>query len=119
MHIPTVPTPPESRSHEAALAASDAASAGAPPSITAPANCIRPLRHGIDSLYVSYKGAIHRDIALRLEELKSFSQETIDQMVAQGVYKIHGHRFTVLPRGKGRFAFVLEDNWFHIQVSNS
>ena len=54
-----------------------------------------------------------------MEELKTFSQSTTDQVVAQGVYKIADHRFTVLPRGKGRFAFVLEDNWFHIQVSNA
>lgn len=119
MQNPIESNSPESRSHAAALAATDAASVGAPPSITAPANCIRPLRHGVDSLYVSYKGAIHKDIALRLEELKSFSQSTTDQTVAQGVYKIRDHRFTVLPRGKGRFAFVLEDNWFHIQVSNA
>src|SRR6185437_2039876 len=29
------------------------------------------------------------------------------------------HAFTVLPRGRGRFAFVLEDNWFSIQLSNT
>ena len=108
------------REPEAAPAASVAApSSGAQPSITAPANCIRPLRHGVDSLYVSYQGQLHRELALRLEELKTFSQSTTDQIVAQGVYKVGDHRFTVLPRGKGRFAYVLEDNWFHIQLSNA
>lgn len=119
MHTPTDPNSPESRSHAAALAAADAASGGAPPSITAPANCIRPLRHGVDSLYVSYKGAIYKSIALELEELKSLGQLSTDRLVALAALDIGDHRFTVLPRGKGRFAFVLEDNWFHIQVSNA
>lgn len=110
----------ESCGREDASAASGAAVVlGAQPSITAPANCIRPLRHGVDSLYVSYRGSISPAIAVRLEELKQFAQSTTDQVVAQGVYKVGDHRFTVLPRGKGRFAFVLEDNWFHIQLSNA
>lgn len=103
----------------AAPAAPRIRAAGAQPSITAPANSIRPLRHGIDSLYVSFPGTIDPKVALVLQELKTLSQGTTDQIIAQGVYKTCDHRFTVLPRGRGRFAFVLEDNWFHIELSNA
>ena len=113
-------TPTDDQSSERRVTESvTRALAGAQPSITAPANCIRPLRHGIDSLYVSYKGSVSKSVALKLEERKNLSQSSTDQVVAQGVYPIGDHLFTVLPRGKGRFAFVLEDNWFHIQVSNA
>jgi len=58
----------------AAPAAATARAAGAPPSITAPANCIRPLRHGVDSLYVSYPGQISEAVALCLQEFKELAQ---------------------------------------------
>ena len=103
----------------AAPAAPRIRAAGAQPSITAPANSIRPLRHGIDSLYVSYAGAIDPKIALALQELKTFAQSTSDQVLAQAIYREGDHRLTVLPHGRGRFAFVLEDNWFQIQVANA
>src|SRR5207342_2819252 len=86
--------------------------AGAPPSITAPANCIRPLRHGVDSLYLSFAGAVDPDLAMRLQELKLFAQATNEHGVARASIALGDHFLTVLPRGRGRFAFVLEDNWF-------
>jgi hypothetical protein len=102
----------------AAPAAATASAAGAPPSITAPANCIRPLRHGIDSLYVSYPGQISEGVALCLQEFKEFAQSPKERDVVGAVCHAGDHAFTVLPRGRGRFAFVLEDNWFSIQLSN-
>src|SRR4249919_3017870 len=105
--------------HKAAGAALAAGVAGAPPSITAPANCIRPLRHGVDSLYLSFAGAIDPDLAMRLQELKLFAQATNEHGVARACVELGDHFLTVLPRGRGRFAFVLEDNWFSIQLSNA
>lgn len=92
---------------------------GAPPSITAPANCIRPLRHGVDSLYVSYPGQISEAVALCLQEFKGLAQSPKERDVVDAVCHAGDHAFTVLPRGRGRFAFVLEDNWFSIQLSNA
>lgn len=94
-------------------------SAGAQPSITAPANCIRVLRHGIDSLYVSFPGKINPNVAIGLQEAKDLAQASSDGMVARAHIDLCDHIFTVLPRGRGRFAYVLEDNWFSIQVSNA
>ena len=93
--------------------------AGAPPSITAPANCIRPLRHGVDSLYVSYPGQILEAVALGLQEFKELAQSPKERDVVDAVCHAGDHAFTILPRGRGRFAFVLEDNWFSIQLSNA
>lgn len=108
---------------KAAKAATGAAcgvrAAGAPPSITAPANCIRPLRHGVDSLYVSFPGAIDPELAIWLQECKESAQASNEHVIARGGIGIGDHQFTVLPRGRGRFAFVLEDNWFSIQLSNA
>jgi hypothetical protein len=96
-----------------------AAGKGAPPSITAPANCIRPLRHGVDSLYLSFPGAIDPKLALCLQECKTLAQANDEEIVALGGICIGDHQFMVMPRGRGRFAFVLEDNWFSIQLSNT
>jgi hypothetical protein len=92
---------------------------GPQPSITGPSNCIRVLRHGIDSLYVSYPGKIEPNIALMLQGMKELAQGSTDQEIAQGLCHIGDHVFTVLPRGRGRFAYVLEDGWFSIQVSSA
>lgn len=51
-----------------------------------PANCIRPLRHGVDSLYLSYPGAIDRQVALMLQELKEAGQSFDDSVQATATY---------------------------------
>lgn len=93
--------------------------AGAPPSITAPANCIRPLRHGVDSLYLSYPGQLDRDMALMLQTLKDAAQSFDDRIQAGAGLSMDDHDFTVLGRGRGRFAFVLEDGWFRLELANA
>jgi hypothetical protein len=93
--------------------------AGAKLSITAPANSIRVLRHGIDSLYVSYPGKLDPNVAIELQEAKELAQGSTEELVARAHVEIGDHLFTVLPRGRGRFAYVVEDNWFSIQVSNA
>lgn len=119
------------RNHEEANGAAHAAAAapmagggaraaeGAPPSITAPANCIMAYRHGIDSLYLSFRGGIHPRWALRLQEAKEFAQASDEHLIAAARVRIGDHDFLVAPRGRGRFAFLLEDNWFSIQLSNA
>src|SRR5690606_24552027 len=93
--------------------------AGAPPSITAPANSIRPLRHGVDSLYLSFQGCIDPELAVWLQECKLKAQSINEHAISLAGIGIDDHQFMVLPRGRGRFAFVLEDNWFSIQLSNA
>lgn len=103
----------------AGTAAGASASAGAQPSITAPANCIGPLRHGVDSVYLSYPGGIDRHVALMLQELKTAAQSIDERDQALAGYYNGDHFFAVSPRGRGRFAFVLDDNWFRLELSNA
>src|SRR5690349_12174331 len=77
----------------------DASAAGAPPSITAPANSIRPLRHGIDSLYVSFPGAINGELAVCLQNLKLMAQASNERVVSEAAIKLGDHLFEVRPRG--------------------
>ena len=95
---------------------------GAPPSNTAPSNCIsgsntRILRTGVDSLYVSYKGRVSADLEAQFEDLKLKAQHESSLVVAQAIIELAYHRFEVRDRGKGRYPYVLVDNFFHIQVA--
>lgn len=104
---------------QAARPVAQPASAGALPSITAPANCIRPLRHGVDSLYLSYPGTVDREVAGILQELKDLAQSPHEADQSKARYGNGDHNFTVLPRGRGRFPFVLEDGWFRLELSGA
>jgi hypothetical protein len=119
MHNPEKPPGAADSGQMAGPPATGASAAGAPPSITAPANSIRPYRHGVDSLYVSFPGAIDPDLAMGLHECKLMAQSSNERVIAAAGIEIGGHRLVTLPRGRGRFAFVLEDNWFSIQLSNA
>lgn len=112
---------PEARADAPAAraAASPACASGAPPCITAPANCIRPYRHGVDSLYLSFAGAIDPRLALDLQRYKELAQSSNEHAQALAGIIVGDHRLATMPRGRGRFAFVLEDNWFSLQVSNA
>lgn len=94
----------------------------APPSNTASNSYqdglfFQPLRWGVDSLYLSYPGALHREIENRLQALKKTAQssETQEQIGAQ--YPVNGHLFEVRDKGAPLFPFVLEDNAYRIQLS--
>ncbi len=105
---------------------------GAKPSNTAPPNCIKPdksdlsdndgtkiLRSGIDSLYVSYGGTLHPKIEKKLEQCKNYAQSTDLDEQAKAVIYLVDHNFMVKPTGKGKYAYVIVDNWFHIQIARS
>ena len=96
-----------------------AVAGGAPPSITAPPNSIRPLRHGVDSLYLSYPGLLRVELAEALQAAKDCAQQRTVESVASAWVQLGAHHFQVLPRGRGRFAFVLQDNWFHLEIANT
>lgn len=108
-----------SREADRAGGAAGAREAGAQPCITAPANSIRPLRHGVDSLYLSFAGAIEPDLADWLLDAKTRAQSPDEGIVATASVNLGDHLFLVRPSGRGRFAFVLEDNWFSLQVASA
>lgn len=105
-----------------AIPAGDAAApaAGAPPCITAPATCNpRILRHGIDSLYVSYPGRLHEHREKQLRALKECAQSKDEMFAAGAQLPLGDHLFQVRSRGRRRFPYVLQDHWFDIALSGS
>jgi hypothetical protein len=98
-------------------------SSGAQPSNTAPPNCIETttsiLHTGIDSLYLSYRGSLHPSMERELERLKLLAQSTDQTEQSNAVLHLGNHHFYIKPTGQRRYAFVLVDNWFHIQIAAS
>ncbi len=97
---------------------------GAPPSNRAPQKYMgdengpcRVLRWAVDSLDLSYRGAISGGMLERLDSLKESakSENEAEQAVAQ--ITIGNHLFAVAGHGRGRFRFVLTDERFFVQVS--
>ncbi|WP_321276241.1 hypothetical protein [Thiomicrorhabdus indica] len=96
---------------------------GAELSNTAPAKyidnqSIKPLRCAVDSLYLSYRGNITPQIEELLTFLKNMAQHTDPEIASEAYLHFFEHKFQVMPKGAGKFSFVLRDNWFNIQVSS-
>ena len=77
------------------------------------------LRFGVDSLYLSYPGVMSEDWDKKLASLKELAQmeDELSQSIAQ--VTICEHLFEVRDKGAGRFSYVLVDNAYRIQASNS
>lgn len=95
---------------------------GVPPTNRTPCNynpeTFKALRYGVDSLYVSYPGVLSEEWDRKLYDLKTLAQSEneFEQATAQVV--IGDHLFEVRDKGRGRFAYVLVDNCYHLQASN-
>lgn len=95
---------------------------GAPPSNTAPYNCINDnstkiLRCSIDSLYLSYSGNLYEEWNKKLQTLKAIAQSDDDMEKAQAQVALGRHLFEVMGRGDGRFPYVLQDGALRIALS--
>jgi len=95
---------------------------GAPPSNTAPYNCIndnstRILRCAVDSLYLSYPGNLADYWNLKLQTLKSLAQSDEEFEKYQAQLTLGRHLFEVMGRGDGRFPYVLQDGALRIALS--
>lgn len=95
---------------------------GTQSSNTVPSNCINEtntkiLRSGIDSLYLSYPGELSAESSVRLTELKKLAQSNEQGSVALAQYIANGHVFDVRDRGRHPFAFILNDNWYRIELA--
>jgi hypothetical protein len=79
----------------------------------------KPLRWGIDSLYLSFGGELFSFQEVQLIDLKKRAQaEHIkDQALAQ--LEVAGHVFEVKDKGARYFPYILEDNAFRIQLSKA
>lgn len=94
---------------------------GTPPSNTVPYTCnlesFRPLRWGVDSVYLSYQGELNPEAISRLKALKELAQEAEDHKKALAQYPFEGHIFEVKDKGAKHFPYILEDGAFRIQLS--
>jgi len=68
---------------------------------------------------LSWSGTLSLEFDDLLTDLKekAKSPNPIDQ--SQAVLQLLDHRFEVSDKGKGRFPFVIRDNWYHIQISRT
>lgn len=96
-------------------------SQGTPSCNTVPSNDnidkFKPLRFGIDSLYLSYHGLLADEWNIKLDDLKTKAQseDEAEQALAQVV--IGSHIFEVRDKGMPRFPYVLVDNCFFIKIN--
>ena len=101
-----------------------AAGQGTSSSNTVPNNSIggvffKPLRWGVDSLYLSYPGRLNEEVQANLERLKGIAQSLQPHQRALAQYPVEGHIFEVKDKGSGLFPFILEDNCFRIALSRN
>ncbi len=96
---------------------------GPPPTNRGPGNynpeTFQSFRCGVDSLYLSYPGVLAEDWNRKLGYLKELAQSASETQQALAQVVIGEHLFEVLDKGRGRFSYVLVDNCYHIQASNS
>ena len=74
---------------------------------------------GIDSLYLSFWGDLKPGLKEDFEKKKLLAQSDDPKDQAEATHVIGDHAFELLDRGRGKYLFVLSDNWFHIQISGS
>lgn len=93
----------------------------APTSNTASNNCneglFKPLRWGVDSLYLSFPGTLDDSVEKKLAELKRVAQAPQAHEQVEAQYLIGDHIFEVKDKGAGLFPYVLQDNCFRISLS--
>lgn len=104
-----------------ARTADDAKREGTPPSNTVPSNDnierFKPLRFGIDSLYLSYHGKLYEEWDIKLDDLKTLAQSEDEAVQALAQVNIGAHLFEVRDKGMPRFPYVLVDNCFFIKIN--
>jgi hypothetical protein len=96
---------------------------GTPPSNTVPPNCnlgfFKPLRWGVDSLYLSYPGKLKNHLESYLHRLKEKAQSPDPSIQSEAQFRSEGHIFEVKDKGAPLFPYILEDNAYRIQLSRS
>lgn len=116
-------TPAADRGSACGAVGADASAKGAPPTNRAPSQykseSYQRLRFGVDSLYLSYPGVLAEEWEAKLSALKDLAQSPEESQQALAQVVIGDHLFEVRDKGRGRFAYVLVDNCYQVQVSNA
>lgn len=77
----------------------------------------KPLRFGVDSLYLSYHGQLADEWNIKLDDLKTIAQSEDEAEQALAQISIGAHIFEVRDKGMPRFPYVLVDNCFFIKIN--
>lgn len=77
----------------------------------------KPLRFGVDSLYLSYHGQLAEDWNIKLDDLKTKAQSEDEAEQALAQVSIGAHIFEVRDKGVPRFPYVLVDNCYFIKIN--
>jgi hypothetical protein len=77
----------------------------------------KPLRFGMDSLYLSYHGQLADEWNIKLDDLKTKAQSSDEAEQALAQVSIGSHIFEVRDKGMPRFPYVLADNCFFIKIN--
>ncbi len=83
------------------------------------AELFKELHKGIDSLYLSFKGTLKEGLKEELELLKTLAQSDDESERAMARITIDDHPLMVMDKGRGRYAYVLTDGWYEIQISSN
>ncbi len=78
-----------------------------------------PLRWGVDSLYLSYKGNLDIRVETELKKLKEKAQSHNPMDVGLAQYRVGEHLFQVKDKGAGLFPYILENYAFRLQLPKS
>lgn len=89
--------------------------AGEIPCNTSPAISI--LRHGVDSLYLSFRGKLHDEGTTRLEEARKAARSESDQEHPLAQISVLDHLFQAGPTGGKLFRFQLHDQAYRIRLN--
>lgn len=99
----------------------DAEGPGATASNTAPDNYMgspfQPLRLGVDSLYLSYRGKLSEESVDLLSGLKEFAQSAKPGERGQAVLGFGDRPFEVKDKARRLFSFALEDGSYRIDLA--
>ena len=94
---------------------------GTPSCNTVPSNDnidkFKPLRFGVDSLYLSYHGRLADEWNIKLDDLKTKAQSEDEAEQALAQVSIGTHILEVRDKGVPRFPYVLADNCFYIKIN--
>ncbi len=77
----------------------------------------KPLRFGVDSLYLSYHGQLADEWNNRLDELKAKAQSEDEAEQATAQVSIGAHLLEVRDKGVPRFPYVLANNCYFIKLN--
>lgn len=79
----------------------------------------KEVHKGVDSLYLSFRGKLRDEVLIELKSKQELARSDDEVLQAQGTMNLGNHCFEVKDKGRGKYKFVLVDNWFYVQIAGS